>query len=111
MDFSRLSLSLFQSERCDFGFDLGRTPLNQRRLGNNWNSGVCYRAAIWKYQRHEDNVTCSGKLVRGVCNLSRADLDKFHSHPPFKRCLLANKFNLDVDAAAVMCQVKRLMRL
>lgn len=41
-----------------------------------------------------------------MCNLSKRDLDKIRAEPRKSGCLLANKFNLDVDPSAPLCLVK-----
>ena len=67
---------------------------------------MCYRAATWHHERKSTNTTCYGRYIRSVCNLSKRDLDKIRAEPRKSGCLLANKFNLDVDPSAPLCLVK-----
>lgn len=55
------------------------------------NNGGCVRLSWWY-----DN-SCGGKSVRNVCNFGLKDLPRLHTN---KKCLFANKFNLDVDSIA-----------
>ena len=59
----------------------------------------CPRTSLWYYS------ACQGKLIRKVCNVGAPDLKKLRS----EGCFVGNKFNLDVDATAVLCQLKELV--
>ena len=48
------------------------------------------------------------KVLRGVCNFGTGDLPRlwFENGAGGRRCLTANKFDLNVDPVAVVCQAK-----
>lgn len=48
---------------------------------------------------------CYGRYKHYICNYALKDLPKAWS----SGCLVGNKFSLNVDAQAVMCQIKRLL--
>ena len=62
---------------------------------------VCMRATIWIYN---GKPFCNGKTIRNICNFDLKDLKGVRE----TNCLTLNKFNLDVDPIAVMCQLKYL---
>lgn len=66
---------------------------------------VCFRKSIWIYD--EDGKGCEGEVVRWICHLAVEDLPKVQN----SGCMYANKFDMDVDVSAVMCQVKQVMYL
>ena len=48
-----------------------------------------------------------GSVIRDICNFGFGDLyDIWHSD-----CWFANKFNIEVDANAIICHVKHLMEM
>ena len=47
---------------------------------------------------------CHGRMIREVCNFAIGDLEGIKHG----KCFTANKFNLEVDPLAVMCQMKYL---
>ena len=55
--------------------------------------GLCPRYALWGC------VGCHGQCYNAVCNFHRLDLDKIAKNST--DCLMANKFNLEVDPLAV----------
>jgi len=64
--------------------------------------GFCPRISLWR-----NKETCSGSVIRDICNFGFGDLyDLWQSD-----CWFANKFNLQVDANAVICHVQHLMEL
>lgn len=60
--------------------------------------GRCVRFSKWY------SSNCTGASVHAVCNFGVGDLGEIRVSP----CLVANKFNVDVDAAALLCQAKYL---
>ena len=60
----------------------------------------CVRFSIWYDSR------CAGVTIRGVCNLGVGDLESATN----SECYTANKFNLDVDPMAIVCQMKYLIK-
>ena len=48
---------------------------------------------------------CSGQIIRHICHLSTGDLPEFRIEAG-NRTMMANKFDLDVDPVAVVCQAK-----
>ena len=65
--------------------------------------GVCPRFTYWM-QRYDciNNIGCYGECVHSICNLHSLDLSKISDEST--DCLIANKFNLDVDPMAVTLQ-------
>ena len=51
---------------------------------------------------------CRGKFLHLICNLSRLDLGKISEK--WTRCLIANKFNTDVDHLAVRQHFQNVLR-
>ena len=60
--------------------------------GNTLN-GICPRFTSWYCS------TCFGQCQNSICNFHVLDLNKVKEHST--ECLIANKFNLDVDSSAV----------
>ena len=81
---------------------LAKDPLTYTD-GNTLN-GVCPRYALWGCKG------CFGKCVNAVCNLHTLDLDKMSEDFTKPGCLIANKFNLDLDPFAVTFQLKEILR-
>ena len=68
-----------------------------------WTNNICYRTSMWM----TPDKTCYGKDIRQVCVFSMRDLPEIRERP----CLIANKFGIDVDPIAILCQVKLLSQL
>ena len=49
-----------------------------------------------------DTVRCHGKFIRHVCHLAIDDLLDIQKNIRGRNCLLANKFNLNVDPKPVL---------
>ena len=49
-------------------------------------------------------IRCYGKWIRQICNFGLGDLPRLES----SSCLTANKFNLDVDPLAAVCQAQKI---
>ena len=68
--------------------------------------GLCSRYSLWRAER------CYGQLIRSNCNLAQEDLKHIYQENMMKNgkpdCFIANKFNIDVDAKAIICVVRRL---
>ena len=45
-----------------------------------------------------------------MCHLSTADLPELHKDAATSKCFMANKFNLQVDPVAVLCQAKDIVQ-
>ncbi|XP_059079306.1 beta-1,3-galactosyl-O-glycosyl-glycoprotein beta-1,6-N-acetylglucosaminyltransferase-like [Tigriopus californicus] len=67
-------------------------------LGHNWLGQVCLRKSLWYYPE------CKGRQIRRMCHFGVEDLDLVRKG----NCLFGNKFNINVDVAAIMCQIKEL---
>ena len=65
---------------------------------------MCFRKSLWYYGA-DDN--CTGKTIRWICHLGVEDLPKVRN----EGCLMANKFDFEVDSAAILCQAKEVVRL
>ena len=65
--------------------------------------GICPRFTYWM-QRYDciNNIGCYGECVNSICNLHTLDLSKISDQST--DCLIANKFNLDIDPMAVTFQ-------
>ena len=65
--------------------------------------GLCPRFTQWM-DRYDciNDIGCFGECLNTICNLHTLDLDKIS--PQTTDCLIANKFNLDVDPMAVTFQ-------
>jgi hypothetical protein len=50
------------------------------------------------------------KVIRAICHFGTADLPRLRKEAAAKRCLTANKFDLDVDAVAVVCQARDIVQ-
>ena len=59
----------------------------------------CYRFSMWR------SDYCKGRTIRGVCNFAIEDLEELRK----TNCLSANKFNIDVNSAAILCQAKNIL--
>ena len=66
--------------------------------------GVCPRYSMW-----EGDGICHGQYKRDICNLGLLDLPKLKSGYA-STCLVANKFDLDVDPLAVSCWTQHILR-
>ena len=58
--------------------------------------GQCSRSSLWHYKE------CKGKLINSICNVAVDDLPKFRE----EGCVMGNRFSLNVDSSAVVCQMK-----
>ena len=70
-------------------------------LGHMWTEKVCLRKSLWYYPE------CKGRQIRRMCHFGVEDL-------PLARkgeCLFGNKFNINVDVSAIVCQIKEIRRL
>ena len=65
--------------------------------------GICPRFTDWYCSN------CFGKCLHAICNFSIKDLDKIHENST--ECLIANKFNIDVDPSAVSQQWIKILRM
>ena len=65
---------------------------------------VCPRYSMW-----EGGGICQGEYKRDICNLGLLDLPKLKSGYA-STCLVANKFDLDVDPLAVSCWTQHILR-
>ena len=65
--------------------------------------GICPRFTKWGC------VDCFGKCIRKICNFNIKDLDKINDNST--ECLIANKFNLNVDPSAVSQQWIKILRM
>ena len=65
--------------------------------------GHCTDSIWWTYDFEE----CKGKTINGVCNFAVEDLPRIRENQG-GNCIMANKFRLDVDAAAVVCQMREM---
>ena len=65
--------------------------------------GLCPRFTNWYC------VGCFGKCLNAICNFNIKDLDKIHENST--ECLIANKFNLNVDPSAVSQQWIKILRM
>ena len=72
------------------------TTLNEAT--NTWSNNVCYRSTLWYYKE------CKGKEIREICNFAVGDLPVAKA----QKCLIGNKFDMDVDISAIWCQVKEI---
>ncbi len=70
--------------------------------------GGCVRLSWWIYGENSKHK-CSGRTVRAVCNFGVGDLPQVWREADEDGCLTANKFNLNVDPAAVVCQAKEVV--
>ena len=59
---------------------------------------LCSRTSIWYHP-------CKGKVINEICNVAAPDLEQLRS----PGCFIGNKFSLNVDATAVLCQLKELV--
>ena len=71
----------------------------------------------WEGDQVEIFPNCFFKFVipdtsfpRRICHLSTADLPRFREDAAASKCFMANKFNLDVDPVAVLCQAKEIVK-
>ena len=71
---------------------------------------ACIRKSLWFDRESEQTVLCKGKVIRWICNLSTADLPRIREDAAALNCFMANKFNLDVDPVAVLCQAKDIVK-
>ena len=55
--------------------------------------GICPRYTLWHCGG------CHGQCIRVICNLNRLDLEKIQEEKT--DCLIANKFNFEVDPSAI----------
>ena len=65
--------------------------------------GICPRFTNW------DCVDCFGECLNAICNFNIKDLD--HIADNSTECLIANKFNLNVDPSAVSHQWIKILRM
>ncbi len=86
-------------------------------------NGFCQRLTFWENSGHP----CAGKHLHGICQFTLADLPYIEKHnsidmketklktnhqntnKKIQNCFIANKFSLDVDPLAVLCQARRLL--
>ena len=59
----------------------------------------CYRFSMWR------DRNCRGMTIRGVCNFAIKDLQQLKQ----TNCLSANKFNIDINSAAILCQASNIL--
>ena len=73
--------------------------------------GVKVRHSMWfrKHEVQDSRRKCHGEIIRQICHLSAEDLPEFRSEAG-NRTITANKFDLDVDAVAVVCQAKDIVQ-
>ena len=64
--------------------------------------GICPRFTNWGC------VDCFGECVNAICNFNIKDINKIHENST--ECLIANKFNLNVDPSAVSQQWIKILR-
>ena len=62
---------------------------------------LCSRTSLWEL----DGYKCYGEHINEVCNVAVPDLRYLRE----KGCFIGNKFNLEVAATAVLCQLKELV--
>ena len=65
---------------------------------------ICPRYSMW-----EGDDICHGQYKRDICNLGLLDLPKLKSGYPAK-CLMVNKFDLNVDPLAISCWTQHILR-
>ena len=65
--------------------------------------GICPRFTNW------DCVDCFGECLNTICNFNIKDLDQINDNST--ECLIANKFNLNVDPFAVYQQWIKILRM
>ena len=65
--------------------------------------GICPRFTNWGC------VDCFGECLNAICNFNIKDLDKINDNST--ECLIANKFNLNVDPSAVSQQWIKILRM
>lgn len=73
------------------------------KVGMNWMRNVCLRKTLWK------DRTCHGRLSKWICVLGVEDLPKMWQGE--EDCMMANKFSVKTDPAAIICQVRRVRKL
>ena len=60
------------------------------------------------YDHHE----CEGKYIRQICNLSMLDMKEIYARNTMEngkqKCFIANKFNMKIDARAIICTARKL---
>ena len=54
-------------------------------------------------------MDCFGECLNAICNFNIKDLDKINDNST--ECLIANKFNLNVDPSAVSQQWIKILRM
>ncbi len=70
----------------------------------------------WQFKEDKENADsykqhkCAGKVIKSICNFGAGDLAEMWAEADEERCLSANKFNLNVDPVAVVCQAKEIVR-
>ena len=91
---------LYSIEANNCTFIRESCPLSnyEDRHGDHWTQGVCFRGALWDYRE------CAGQNVMDVCKLGLRDLPEIKK----LKCMIANKFGLDVDINAIWCQYKEI---
>ena len=91
------TLMLYQNQTANF---LYQDPGGLTYTDGDTLHGVCPRFTYWM-QRYDciNNIGCYGECVHSICNLHTLDLSKISDQST--DCLIANKFNLDVDPMAV----------
>ena len=60
-----------------------------------------------RYTEWYGKPTCAGRVIRDICNFGIQDLPRLS----LSRCLIANKFNIDVDPLAIFCHVKNIWKM
>ncbi len=110
VDFSSMTMTSETSVTQDMTQTKNKVPV-----------GLCPKLVFWDHQR-----PCHGEVIRGICSFSTLDLPELWranlkhldenisvndngSDAMTDSCFLANKFNLDVDPLAVLCQARSLI--
>lgn len=65
-------------------------------------SKMCPRLSLWSPPR------CHGRVIRFICNIGLYDLPYLYKEGN-NECMFVNKFNLDVDPLAVICQANHVV--
>ena len=63
--------------------------------------GICPRYTLWYCDG------CYGQCIRWICNFNRRDLEKIQEKET--DCLIANKFNFEVDPSVVSTHLMNLL--
>ena len=91
----------------DFGSNFWK--LNQISINKTFDTKhqTCHRYSLWAPYAPE-NQTCYGRYVNYNCVFAMQDLKEILKDPNKRKCLVANKFDLDVDSRPV-CYLARML--